>query len=153
MLEVGCGGGRDGVLLRDAGFDYHGVDLTPEASDICADRGLRVTVASATQLPFDADAFDAAWTMSTLMHLDGDGFDRAVDELGRVVTSGGLVAVGVWGSQRPGRRVDEHGRLFVQRSDEQVRQALSRIGAVDSFETGMFHDDGGHYQFATVVVG
>lgn len=150
VLEVGCGGGRDGVLLRDAGCDYRGVDLTPEAIDICAERGLSVSVASAAELPFADDSFDAVWTMSTLMHLDGDGYDRSVAELGRVVRSGGLIAVGLWGSDPPRRRVDEHGRLFVQRSDEQVRESVCTIGTVESFETGEWFDDGGHYQYVTV---
>lgn len=150
VLEVGCGGGRDGVELRDAGFDYRGVDLTPEAIDICAERGLAVTVASAADLPFEDDSFDALWTMSTLMHLDGDGFSRAVAEVGRVVRPGGLIAVGLWGSEPPRRRVDEHGRLFVQRSDSQVRQALSRVGSVETFDTSQWYDDGGHYQYVTL---
>lgn len=150
ILEVGCGGGRDGVALQDAGLSYRGVDLTPEAIDICAERGLSVTVASAAELPFEEDSFDAVWTMSTLMHLDGDGFDRAVAEVGRVVRPGGLIAVGLWGSEPPERRVDEHGRLFMQRSDDQVRAALSTIGQVESFETGEWFDDGGHYQYVTL---
>lgn len=152
VLEVGCGGGGDGVVLRDAGFDYRGVDLTPEGIDICAERGLEVQVASAADLPFEDDSFDAAWTMSTLMHLDGDGFDRAVAELGRVVRPGGLVAVGVWGSDPARRRIDEHGRLFVQRSDQQVQQALSVIGEIAKFESGRYYDDGEHYQFVTLTV-
>lgn len=153
VLEVGCGGGRDGLVLQEAGLDYRGVDLTPEAIDICTDRGLSVIVASASDLPFDDDSFDALWTMSTLMHLDGDGFDRAIAEVGRVVRPGGLAAVGLWGSERVGRRVDEDGRLFVQRSDVQVREAFSRIGLVETFEVGQWYGDGGHYQFLTVRVG
>ena len=153
VLEVGCGGGGDGVVLQDAGLDYRGVDLTPEAIDICTDRGLSVMAASASDLPFEEDSFDALWTMSTLMHLDGDGFDRAVAEVGRVVRPGGLASVGLWGSEPPARRIDEHGRLFVQRSDVQVREAFSRIGSVDTFEVSRWYGDGAHYQFLAVRVG
>lgn len=153
VLEVGCGGGRDGVALQEAGLDYRGVDLTPEAIDICTDRGLSVVAASASDLPFNDGSLDALWTMSTLMHLDGDGFDRAVAEVGRVVRPSGLAAVGLWGSEPPTRRIDEHGRLFVQRSDAQVREAFSRIGAVEAFEVAQWYDDGGHYQFLTLRVG
>ncbi len=78
LLEVGCGAGRDGLVLSGSGCTYTGVDLSAAAVQICRDQGLHALEASATTLPFADDSFDAAWSMSTLMHLPGPGFDQDV---------------------------------------------------------------------------
>jgi SAM-dependent methyltransferase len=152
VLEVGCGAARDGVLLRDSGLTYDGVDLSPVGVAICRARGLQAQVASATALPFATSSFDSAWTMSTLMHLEGSDLDVAVTELGRVVRPGGVLEVGVWGSTRAGTRVDEHGRFFQQRTDSQIRTVLESVGRVQAFNTWEWYDNGGHYQWARVLV-
>lgn len=67
VLEVGCGAGRDGLPMQDAGLEYTGIDLSPVAVEICRKLGLTAREALATALPFDDASFEAAWTMSTLM--------------------------------------------------------------------------------------
>lgn len=69
VLEVGCGVGRDGVPIAGAGLQYTGIDLTPASVEHCLSLGLEALVAAASELPFPAASFDAAWSMSTLMHL------------------------------------------------------------------------------------
>ena len=152
VLEVGCGGGRDGVPMQDAGLAYEGVDLSPVAVEICRGLGLSAQEALASALPFDDDAFDAAWTMSTLMHLEGDEMDVAVAELGRVVRPGGLLEVGVWGHVSQPEWVAEDGRYFRMRTDDEVRELLGRVGEVEEFENWDLSDDGGRYQWARVRV-
>lgn len=152
VLEVGCGAGRDGRLLRDAGLEYVGLDLSTQATRTCRDLGLPVVEGSATRLPFARGTVDAVWSMSTLMHLPGDGFARAVDELHRVVRSGGLVEVGVWGHTADGVRISPDGRYFRHRTDETLRQELARLGRLRAFETWDRSEDGGHYQWARVEV-
>lgn len=76
LLEVGCGAGRDGLILSESGCAYTGIDLSPVAVQTCRDKGLNAVEASAIDLPFGHNSFNAAWSMSTLMHLPGDGFAR-----------------------------------------------------------------------------
>jgi SAM-dependent methyltransferase len=151
VLEVGCGAGRDGLVLADGGCAYTGIDLSPAAVRICREQGLHALEASATDLPLADASFDAAWSMSTLMHLPGSGFDEAIGELGRVMKPGGPVAIGVWGHTRSGERTKPDGRYFRHRSDEELQAALRVLGEVVAFETWDWFDDGGHYQFARVV--
>ena len=151
VLEVGCGAGRDGLPMQAAGLAYCGVDLSPVSAEFCRGLGLDAREGLATSLPFDDATFDAVWTMSTLMHLEGDGFEQAVAELGRVVKPGGLVEVGVWGSVEDGEWTSPDGRYFRHRSDDRVRELLSRIGQVDEFDTWDWIDDGGHYQWARIT--
>jgi SAM-dependent methyltransferase len=152
VLEVGCGAGRDGTQIQQAGLAYRGIDLSPVAVEICRDLGLDAREGTATRLPFRDSRFDAAWTMSTLMHLDGNGMEEALAELARVVRPGGLVEIGVWGSTDDRERVDGRDRYFRQRSDDSLRRLLSELGRLDAFETWDWHDDGDHYQWARMTL-
>ncbi|WP_323096735.1 class I SAM-dependent methyltransferase [Intrasporangium sp. YIM S08009] len=152
VLEVGCGAGRDGRILAAAGLGYTGVDLSRAAVELCRAHGLAAQQASALDLPFDDDVFDAAWTMSTLMHLEGDDIVTALAEVRRVVRRGGLLEVGVWGGDVAREWVDEGGRYFQSRTDAGLLALLAGVGEVTAFDTWSRFDDGGHYQWARVTL-
>lgn len=153
VVEVGCGAGRDGAVLLAGGLDYTGLDVSSSAVAMCQGLGLDAVQGSALAVPFADDEFDAAWSMSTLMHLPGDGMTTALVELGRVVRPGGVVEIGVWGADQHRERTDEHGRYFRSRPDDELRSMLSATGQVTEFATWSRFDDGGHYQWARLVVG
>lgn len=153
VLEVGCGAGRDGRIIADAGLDYTGVDLSVVGARICHDVGLSACAASVLALPFADDTFDAAWTMSTLMHLPGDGLPQALEELQRVLRPGGVLEVGVWGRDEDGEWFDADGRYFRHRTDDDLRGLLGAVGAVDEMARWDYLDEAGaHYQWARVTV-
>ncbi|HET7801140.1 MAG TPA: class I SAM-dependent methyltransferase [Humibacillus xanthopallidus] len=152
VVEVGCGAGRDGTVLAAAGLAYRGLDLSTAAVELCRGLGLDAVEGVATELPYDADEFDAGWSMSTLMHLPGDGLERALAELHRVIRPGGVLEVGVWGAEEKREWTDPDGRYFLSRTDEDVRALLSAVGHVTAFDTWSSFADGGHYQWARVVV-
>ena len=151
--EVGCGAGRDGLALVGSGCAYTGVDLSPAAVRICRERGLAAVEGSATDLPFAPDSFDAVWSMSTLMHLPGDGFTLAIHELSRVARRGAIVEIGVWGHTTNREWTSPDGRYFNHRTDDQLHDELQALGDVVSFDTWNWFEDGGHYQCARVVTG
>ncbi len=103
-------------------------------------------------LPFEPNSFDAAWSMSTLMHLPGEDLARAIDELRGVVRTGGLVEIGVWGHMQDREWTSPDGRYFNHRSDDSFRAELAGLGTVLDFDTWSWFDDGGHYQWARVEV-
>lgn len=151
VVELGAGAGRDGRVIADRGLAYVGVDVTPASVEHCRSLGLEAVVASATNLPFESGAFDACWTMSTLMHLTEAQLDVALREIRRVVRPGGVVEVGVWGHTADFERTDERGRYFHHLSDENSIAAWSRIGEVVAFETWDHHSDGRRYQWARIA--
>ena len=153
MVEVGSGAGHDGAVIRDSRLGYTGVDLSGVGVSLCRARGLTAVQASATALPFTDDAFDAGWTMSTLMHLPGEDIISALQELQRIIRPGGLLEVGVWGADADGVWVDGQGRYFRQRTDVRMRELLSHLGDLVDFETWNQVSDGGHYQWGRVLVG
>ncbi|WP_151523697.1 class I SAM-dependent methyltransferase [Serinicoccus kebangsaanensis] len=152
VLEIGCGAGRDGMLIARAGFDYAGMDLSTAAVQHCTGRGLHALEADATSLPFAAASFDAAWSMSTLMHLPGEDLASALAEISRVVRPGGLVEIGVWGHTQNREWTGDDGRYFRHRTDGDLRAELTCLGTVVDFDTWEWMDDGGHYQWVRAVV-
>lgn len=152
VVEVGCGAGRDGKVLAAAGLSYRGLDLSSASVGVCRDLGLDAVQGSALDLPFAQDEFDAGWTMSTLMHLPEDGLSVALIELKRVIRAGGVLEVGVWGGDQDREWTDAHGRYFNSRTDDGLRELLAAVGEVVEFATWSRFDDGGHYQWARIVV-
>jgi SAM-dependent methyltransferase len=158
VLEVGCGPGRDGEAITAAGFAYTGVDLSPGMVEIARAAGLDAHVASATDLPFGDDTFDAVWSMSTLMHLDDAELEAALSEIVRVLVPGGLFAVGMWGAAELtvgtlAESDEPYGppRYFHRRTDTMVRERLGEHGEVESWWTRPSSPGSSHrYQYAVV---
>lgn len=157
IVEIGCGVGRDGTAFDEAGLTYTGVDLTPESVEYCRSQGLTVKVASALELPFPDDSFEAGWTMSTLMHLAHDDLAPAVGECARVLRSGSPLAVGIWGSPEPDVRTVTTGfgdRYFATIDDARLQAALRTVGVIEEFRTwGDEAATNRHYQWAVVRIG
>ena len=160
VLEVGVGPGRDAQALVAHGLDVVGIDLSVEHARLAAepDVGARTLVGSVRSLPLRSAAFDAVWTMSTLMHVPATAIAGALDELRRVLRPGGRLVAGVWG----GADVEDlHDtgrfgppRLFSRRADDTWRTLLDeRVGDVEEFRTWSRDEaDAFWYQFASVRV-
>ena len=94
-LDVGCGNGLATRHVADSlGLRVVGVDVDPAQIELARGAaGRRADVsfvtASATQLPFAVGRFDIVATNKALHHVS-DGW-RALDELRRVVASGGYL--------------------------------------------------------------
>lgn len=152
VVEVGCGPGRDGVAMAGPDLTWTGVDLAPGVVATARRRGLDAVVASARALPFADASFDAAWSMSTLMHLATTDLRVALGEITRVLRPGAPLAIGLWGSHREREEVWHDGdaaapgRFFSIRSDDTVRSMLSTVATVEDLRT--WADDGDlHYQW------
>ncbi len=119
VLEVGCGTGL--LLRRMAKFarSAKGVDLSPGMLERARARGLDVTEASATSLPFADASFDVACSFKVLAHVRD--VQRALAEMARVVRPGGTI----WLVLHPLSRVLRAFGAAVQRLD--WRTALARL--------------------------
>lgn len=154
VLEVGTGPGRDAIAMQQAGFTVSGVDLAPPSVRECRAAGLDVRLGSALRLPFDDAEFDAAYSLSTLLHVADADLDTALAELVRVLVRGAPVAIGLWGAPHSHEEHQEHSpygpRYFALRSDEDLRTALGRHGRVEQFESWPPERYGWHYQWAVL---
>ena len=82
VLDVGAGRG----YLQDIVPDYTGLDISPSARRYFHKPFVE---ASATEMPFRDDEFDAIWTVWVLEHVPSP--ESALNEMRRVVKDGGLL--------------------------------------------------------------
>ncbi|KAL2468357.1 S-adenosyl-L-methionine-dependent methyltransferase superfamily protein [Forsythia ovata] len=102
VLDAGCGNGK--YLGLNPNCYFIGCDISPPLITICADKGHEVLVADAVNLPYRTGYSDAAISIAVLHHLSTESRRRkAVDELIRVVKTGGLVLITVWAREQEDR--------------------------------------------------
>jgi SAM-dependent methyltransferase len=94
-LEVGCGAGGLGRLLKARGHHVTGIELIPEAAEVA--RGLLDVVLTADVevdgLPFPPQSFDAVIFADVLEHLVDPW--RALRQASEVLAPGGVVVASV----------------------------------------------------------
>ncbi|HYP87495.1 MAG TPA: methyltransferase domain-containing protein [Polyangiaceae bacterium] len=89
VLEVGCGTGLVLLRLREFARQARGVDLSPGMLEKARQRGLDVTLGSATELPFADNQFDVTCSFKVLAHVPD--IEKALAEMARVTRPGGMV--------------------------------------------------------------
>jgi SAM-dependent methyltransferase len=146
LLDVACGSG--GFLERalDRGLDVVGIDFSPTAIELAAQRlpEADLQVGDAQQLPFDASSFDLVTCLGSLEHFPSP--ERGAAELARVVRPDGRAIVFVpnlfflghiWFGLRHGTEPSEGGQDFSEtfRTSEGWRALLEGAGlAVERWE-------------------
>ncbi len=86
------------VALARAGAQVHSVDLLASEVELwrrlaAGTANVDFSVADGTALPFDDASFDAAYSVSVIEHIPGDGDAKALAELARVTLPGGRIVV------------------------------------------------------------
>ena len=95
VLEIGCGAGGLGRLLKDRGHTVIGVELVPEAAEAARRHLDRVVTADveADGLPFPPGSFDAVIFADVLEHLIDPW--RVLREAAELLASGGRVIASI----------------------------------------------------------
>jgi ubiquinone/menaquinone biosynthesis C-methylase UbiE len=118
LLDIGCGEGHNTRLLADRGAHVVGIDIAERfiehalSAERKEPRGVSYQIASAVELPFADETFDAATSFMALM--DVPESDRAIAEAYRVLKPGGFFQFSITHPcfDTPHRRnvYDEHGK-------------------------------------------
>ena len=95
VLDAGCGTG--GALCRlSAGGCGVGIDFSPDALDLCRERGLaRLARASVEHIPFSDASFDLVVSSDVIYHAGVSDDVAALREFCRVLRPGGIAVVRV----------------------------------------------------------
>ena len=83
-LDIGCSAGKSLDLLGRAGIHACGVDVSKKAVDKGVELGRKIQRASATQLPFENEAFDLVCSADVFEHLAPHDVPAACAEAARV---------------------------------------------------------------------
>lgn len=95
ILDAGCGtGGMLDLYRQWPDAEATGIDLSPEALRFSRERGhQRLVGADLTRLPFRSNSFDVVSALDVIEHVPDD--KRAVDEIDRVLSPGGILVASV----------------------------------------------------------
>ncbi len=91
VLDVGCGLGFYGKQLREAGYDWMGVEVKAEDARVLREAGLPHVLTSGDRLPFADASYDAAICVEVLEHIEQ--LDHFLREIARVVRKRVLISV------------------------------------------------------------
>lgn len=95
ILDVGCGPGRDALLLQERGLNLTCLDASETMVKICQSKGLRAVVGDFLQLPFAPNSFNGVWAYTSLLHVPKAQVDTAFTEISRVLTPKGILGLGL----------------------------------------------------------
>lgn len=129
LLEIGAGHGRDSLFFQNQGVDVAAIDLSPAMVALCQQKGISTQVMDMTALAFPSQSFDAVYALNSFLHLSKQEFPAVLENVHRVLQSGGLFYLGLYGG------VDFEGiwendaytpkRFFSFHTDEQLKQILA----------------------------
>jgi ubiquinone/menaquinone biosynthesis C-methylase UbiE len=68
-LDIGCGPGRDALLLTNRGVTMTCLDASKTMVDICREKGLNALQADLLNLPFAKETFAGVWAYTSLLHV------------------------------------------------------------------------------------
>lgn len=92
ILDIGCGSGVISGMLKEMGWEVHGLDISPVGVGSYCSNGFSGLLGDAEEgLPFKDRSFDAVWLSEVIEHLVDYG--RLLQEIGRVLKEEGRAYV------------------------------------------------------------
>jgi len=92
VLDIGCGKGRFLKILKEQGAIVWGIDTSRKLLEIAKKiSGAKLSVASATNLPFNDETFDYLLCIEVLQHIPDT--KEAIAEMARVVKKDGYIII------------------------------------------------------------
>lgn len=88
VLDIACGTGKTMEILAGLPLEVHGCDISELLIGKAIERGIakdRVTVGDATNMLYEQDSFDFAYSIGSLEHFTEEGIAKVLSECHKVV--------------------------------------------------------------------
>jgi ubiquinone/menaquinone biosynthesis C-methylase UbiE len=127
LVDVACGSGLAVRVADGMGADVAGIDASAELVAVARERtpNADLRAGSMFELPWRDEHFDAALSVNGIW----GGCEAALDEVYRVLRSGGLVAISFWG-QGPPLDIRQLFKIFALHSPEQHQGSMRRLNDI-----------------------
>jgi len=156
LLDVGAGTGRDGLYFAEAGCDVTCIDLSPAMVELCRKKGLKALVMDVVDLSFPASAFDAVYSMNSLLHLPKAELPAVLLELRRVLKPGGLFYFGTYGGYDHAGiyEDDDHTphRFFSFYEDAHLQRVVGQAFEILSFQSLQISENPQKLRFQSLLL-
>ncbi|MGH1491673.1 MAG: class I SAM-dependent methyltransferase [Acidimicrobiales bacterium] len=150
VVDLGAGPGGDGQAFTDAGHHYVGLDLAHGNGVLARRDGLTVLQGSIGAPPFRPGAFDAGWSMSTLMHIPTEQVEATLAATAKLLQPGAPLLIGLWGGERRDlideKKIAGQRRLFSLRPLDLNRKLIATCGTIEFESRWDSKNDGEEYQ-------
>jgi SAM-dependent methyltransferase len=115
LLELGAGTGQDSRFFADEGLTVTALDLSPAMTARTRERGVNALVGDLTSLDFKEGEFDAVY-----LHVPNTALPATLAGIRRVLKTGGLFYLGVYGGNTPEEGFSDDQRFFSFRTDHDL---------------------------------
>jgi SAM-dependent methyltransferase len=131
VADIGCGPGRDVMMLRARGLHAAGFDLS--VGQLRASQVPGLVQADMRCLPLRTGAVHAIWCWAALMHLPREAAPQAVSEFARIVRSGGSLVLSIAEGDGEGFEAakaygSDHSRWFTRYRAPEFTAVLTAAG-------------------------
>ena len=133
VLDVGCAGGRETVVLAKGGFEVIGIDLVDEFLERVKQRvpTAKFYKMNLLKLNFPKNHFDGIWASSVLLHIHKKDITQVFEGFSRVLKPGGKLFVSVKkgkGTTFAKDKLSTEKRLMILFSQKEIRDFATQAG-------------------------
>ena len=134
VLDIGCGPGRDGMLLQEAGLKVVCLDASMSMLSLCQAKNMLAVVGDFVDLPFKSAGFGAVWSYTSLLHVPKWQIGLAFAEAARVIQPGGTFGLGLIEGHGQGYRISS-GMSRPRWFSYYTKAELDNLLAIHGFES------------------
>jgi len=128
ILDMGCGSGRDSLVMYDLGYDVTPLDASEEMCKLAEiHSGLEVLQMTYDEMVFE-DVFDGIWASASLLHVPKDEMPEILGRIHDALCENGVFYMSVKKGDFEGFRGE---RYFCDYTRESLKAMVNRTGLFD----------------------
>ena len=125
ILDAGSGSGRDTLAFGRRGYEVEAFDSSPALCKLStAFTGVTASVRRFQEVQ-EKEKFDGVWACASLLHVPELELREAISRLVRALKAEGVLYISF--KYGAGERVAEDGRLFVDMTEDRLRNVLQGV--------------------------